>query len=184
MRSPAKRIAWLLPLLLSGCNISLFHKAAPTPPLALAPPIQPSRPIELAMVEIPPAQSVITARPIYNLKVDAVPIKQQIRRHRLLGKPVEVPESDANSVPAVSAIVGNLSSGDPASFRLQTEDSIASVERGVNGINRPLDDTEQKTAGQIREFLKQAKEALTSGDTDGARTLTEKAKALLAELTK
>lgn len=184
MRSHARSVAWLLPLLVSGCGITLFHKATPEPPLALAPPILPTRPLDLAVVEIPPPQSVIAARPIYNMKVDAVPIKQQIHRHRSLNKPVEVPETAINQVPAVSAIVGNLSSGDPASARQQTEDSIASIERGLNGINRPLDDTEQKTAGQIREFLKQAKEALTSGDTDGARTLAEKARALLAELTK
>ncbi len=112
-----------------------------------------------------------------------MPIKQPVRHHRPLNKPVEVPEEAANPIPAVSAL-GQLSSGDPVSFRNQTEDSIAAIERGLNGINRPLDDTEQKTAGQIREFIKQAKTALSTGDTDGAHTLAEKAKALLDELTK
>ena len=180
MRSPAKCGAWLLPLLLSGC---IFHKTQPAPPQTLAPPVKPSRPLELAEVELPPAQTVIAAKPIYNMKEEAVPIKQPVKHHRSLNKPVEVPESAMNPAPEVSAI-GQLSSGDPVSFRNQTEDSIAAVERGLNGINRPLDDTEQKTEGQIREFLKQAKAALASGDTDGAHTLTEKAKALLAELTK
>jgi hypothetical protein len=180
MKSPAKCAAWLLPLLLSGC---IFHKPVPTPPEALAPSIQPSRPLELVSAELPPSQSLISAKPIYNMKIEPVPIKQPVRHHRLLDKPVEVPEEAANPVPAVSAI-GQLSSGDPVSFRNQTEDSIAAIERGLNGINRPLDDTEQKTAGQIREFIKQAKTALSTGDTDGAHTLAEKAKALLAELTK
>ena len=35
----------------------------------------------------------------------------------------------------------------------------------------------KKTAAQIREFLKQARQALTSGDVDGAHTLAVKAKA-------
>jgi hypothetical protein len=182
MRTPAKCGAWLLPLLLTGC---IFHKTNPTPALKLAPPIQPSRPLELAVVDIPPAQSVIAARPIYNMKEEAVPIKQPVRHHRSISKPVEVPEAAMNPAPAVNAIgEGGLTSADPASSRHQTEDSIAAVERGLNGINRSLDDSEQKTVGQIREFLKQAKAALASGDTDGAHTLTEKAKALLAELTK
>ena len=49
--------------------------------------------------------------------------------------------------------------------------SIASTEKTLNGITRKLSDQEQKTAAQIREFLKQAREALTAGDVDGARTL-------------
>ena len=40
-----------------------------------------------------------------------------------------------------------------------------------------------KTALQIHDFLKQAKEALLSGDVDGANTLARKAKVLLTELT-
>ncbi|MFZ1938840.1 MAG: hypothetical protein WBA18_14710 [Terracidiphilus sp.] len=184
MKSPAKCAAWLLPLLLSGCaSVPFLHKEKPTPTPALAPPVEPSRPLELAVVEIPPAQSLIAAKPIYNMNVEPVPIKQPVRHHRPLNKPVEVPEEAANPIPAVSAL-GQLSSGDPVSFRNQTEDSIAAIERGLNGINRPLDDTEQKTAGQIREFIKQAKTALSTGDTDGAHTLAEKAKALLDELTK
>jgi hypothetical protein len=45
-----------------------------------------------------------------------------------------------------------------------------------------MSDQEQKTAAHIREFLKQAREALASGDVDGARTLAAKAKVLLGEL--
>ena len=78
--------------------------------------------------------------------------------------------------------IGQLSSGDPADLRQQTQASIAATERGLNGINRTLNDQEQKTAEHIREFLKQAKAALTSGDVDGANTLAAKAKVLLAEL--
>jgi pantothenate synthetase len=60
-------------------------------------------------------------------------------------------------------------------------DSIAATERELNGISRNLSDQEKKTAGQIREYLKQAKEALASGDADGAHTLAAKAKVLLGE---
>ena len=60
--------------------------------------------------------------------------------------------------------------------------SIESTEKSLNGITRKLNDQEQKTAAQIREFLKQAREALTAGDVDGARNLAIKAKVLLDEL--
>jgi phosphoribosylformimino-5-aminoimidazole carboxamide ribonucleotide (ProFAR) isomerase len=61
-------------------------------------------------------------------------------------------------------------------------DSIAATERGLTGITRSLNDQEQKTAAQIKEWLKQAHSALDSGDVDGAHTLAAKAKALLTEL--
>ena len=62
------------------------------------------------------------------------------------------------------------------------ENSIADIERGLNGIGRKLDDTESMTSMQIREFLKQARTALATGDIEGAGTLAKKAKALLGEL--
>jgi len=177
MRLPAKRAAWLLPLLLSGC---IFHKAPP-PPVELFPPIiEPSQPLELISAELPPSQSVIAAKSIYNMREENVPIKQPVRHHK--PKPPEVAYVAPPS--PVPAVTGPLTSADPGNSHQQAVDAIAAVERGLNGINRSLDDSEQKTAGQIREFLKQAKAALDSGDIDGARTLTEKAKALLAELAK
>ena len=64
----------------------------------------------------------------------------------------------------------------------QTVDSLNGTERDLNGISRRLNDPEQKIAIQIREFLKQARTALTTGDVDGAQTLAAKAKVLLSEL--
>ncbi len=59
---------------------------------------------------------------------------------------------------------------------------ISSTEKGVNSITRGLNDAETKTAAQIHEFLKQAREALASGDVDGAYKLAKKANVLLKEL--
>jgi len=181
MRSLAKRVAWLLPLLLSGCAV--FHKTRPAPILRLAPTVESSSPLELISAELPPNQSVIAARPIYNMREEAVPIRQPVRHHR------PKPPEETNLLPSpspipVPAVTGVLTSTDPSNSRQQAEGSIAEVERGLSGINRSLDDSQQKTAGQIREFLKQAKAALDSGDADGAHTLTEKARVLLAELAK
>jgi ribosomal protein S20 len=67
-------------------------------------------------------------------------------------------------------------------LRQQTDDSIASTEKTLNGINRKLSDQEEKTAAQIREYLKQARDAITAGDVDGANKLAFKAKVLLDEL--
>ncbi len=51
-----------------------------------------------------------------------------------------------------------------------------------DGISRQLNYQEQKTAAQIREYIKHAREALTAGDVDGASNLATKAKLLLDEL--
>jgi hypothetical protein len=83
--------------------------------------------------------------------------------------------------PSVSAI-GQLSGGASGDQRSETEETINTTEKGVNGITRSLNDAEVKTAAQIHEFLKQAREALATGDVDGAHTLAMKAKVLLTEL--
>ena len=90
-------------------------------------------------------------------------------------------ETAATTAPAVSAI-GTLSEGSSGDLRVQTEDLVQQTEKGINAVTRKLNDQETKTAAQIREFLRQAHEALTSGDVDGAHTLAQKAKVLLAEL--
>jgi hypothetical protein len=89
----------------------------------------------------------------------------------------------ASESPGVSAI-GQLSSGDTSNLRQQTVDSIAAIERSLSGIGSSLSDQEQKTAAQIREYLKQARNALASGDVDGAHTLVAKANVLLSELSR
>ncbi len=180
MKSHFKCASWLLPLLLTGCSHLPFHRTPPPQPARLAPPIEPSLPVELAIIELPPAELVLTAKPIYDMPTEPVNTPARHRKQ----KPVEVTAvQEGTTNPEVSAISGQLSSGDPATFRQETENSIAAIERGLNGINRNLSDPEKKTADQIREYLKQAKDALASGDAEGAHTLAAKAQVLLAGLT-
>jgi hypothetical protein len=185
MKLPARSVAWLLPFLLTGCFEVPFHKAKPATANALAPYLRPSHTLELIEVELPPEDTVIAANAVYNMWEVTEPIRPPVRRRRLQSPEETAVTPDAASPPnpEVSAI-GQLSSGDPASSRQQTEDSITDIERRLNGINRPLSDSEQKTANHIREFLKQARAALASGDVEGAHTLAGKAQVLLMELTK
>jgi hypothetical protein len=109
-------------------------------------------------------------------------------RHRKQANPTSedtanAADATASPAPGVSAL-GELSSGDPANLRQQTENSIAAIERGLNGVNRSFSDSDKTTANHIQEFLKQAKAALASGDVEGAHTLAAKAQVLLAELTR
>jgi hypothetical protein len=185
MKSPVRSVAWLLPFLLTGCFGLPFHKTQPPQSRMLAPRAQPSQAIQLVDIELPPEDTVIAAYAIYNFREELHPTRPPAR-HRRAPNPDDAataPEPAPPPSPAVSAI-GQLSSGDPANSRQQTENSIADIERRLNGIHRTLSDSEQKTADHIREFLKQARAALDSGDVEGAHTLAAKAQVLLAELTK
>jgi len=186
MMSPAKSVAWLLPLLLTAC----FHKARPINITQYLPPPSTVPMPRIEAVELPPSATTIPSVPLTS-DAEMEPPKQPARRCRQVNKnAADTPQQAANitppapvETPAVSAI-GQLSTGNSSDSRQQTLDSIAATERGLNGINRALSDQEQKTATHIKEFLKQAREALASGDVDGARTLAAKAKVLLGELGK
>ena len=186
MKLPAKIVIGLLPLGLTAC---FFHKhPAQTPAQGqLAPVIvdNPPPPPATASVNSP---ATIPPEPT---KAAPTPPKQQPKRRRASNQPAPAVPANATPTqeaaipapaPGVSAI-GQLSSGDPSDYRQQTADSINSIEKGLNGITRMLNDSEQKTADHIREFLKQAREALSTGDVDGAHTLAAKARILLNELT-
>lgn len=177
MKFPARIVASLLPFLLAGCA----HKTAPqvqplAPPIVDTPPPKPAPVTDLP----PPVITVPTPPPAADTTTQTPPApKPPVRHKKPATQPADQPASEASSVPAI----GTLSSGDPSEERQQTSDSIAATERGLTGVTRTLSDQEQKTAAQIREFLKQARDALVTGDVDGASTLAAKAKVLLSELT-
>jgi hypothetical protein len=184
MRLPVRRVGWALPLFLTGC---FFHHTHQAPNQQLAPPLAPKAQLNPTPVDLPPAASTIPTEPTQNAKA---PTEQAPRPHhhrkpadKNLQEAANTPPDTPSAPPSVSAI-GQLSSGDPADYRNETAESINSIERGLNGIGRPLSDSEQKIAENIREFLKEARAALATGDVDGAHTLAIKAKVLLAELTK
>lgn len=177
--------ALLASLALAGCE----HKqnAAQNQP-ALAPPIEdtpPPKP-DTAPKNLPPPVITVPApaQPTTSTAEPPPPAPKPKPTHHKPKQTDQQPTQMASngSAPEVSA-AGQFSTGAPGDLRQQTSDSISETERGLNGITRKLSDQEQKTSGQIREYLKQAKTALGSGDVDGAHTLAQKAKVLLDELT-
>lgn len=188
MKTPRKSVALLLPLLLSGC----FHKeqqAQNQPPLAppvvdTPPPAPAPSPKDLPPPVVTVPQTQPNPEPAPEPKTVDKPAKHPAH-HTTKPDPktdAKPTEQASNSTPPEVSAIGKLSAGDPSDLRNQTEDSIASTEKGVNNLNRQLNDQEQKTLSQIKEFLKQARTALTTGDVDGAHTLALKAKVLLGEL--
>ncbi|HXR39437.1 MAG TPA: hypothetical protein VN776_10105 [Terracidiphilus sp.] len=179
----ASYAGWLLPLFLTACFP--FHKAHQQLAPPLAPPSDSVPKPTTTHPDLPASALVIPSQPI-KTDTDATiekPAKQPAK-HRRPPKTTQqaaVTPPAAAENPGVSAI-GQLTSGERSDVRREAEESMAATERGLNGISRTLSDQEKKTAAQIREFLKQAREALISGDVDGASTLAAKAKVLLSEL--
>jgi len=180
MRLRARYAAWLLPLLLTACNP--FHKTQPKQDQMFAPPV--------ANLPRPPVDHPDLPEDAYTLPLEPIETDDDVDEsplapvhHHHLPHPAQ---SAANPPPAaedssVSAI-GQLSSGGPSDLHRQTDEAISNTERSLNSLGRSLNNPEQKTAAQIRAYLKQAREALITGDVDGAHTLVAKAKVLLNEL--
>jgi hypothetical protein len=168
MRSPARSVAWLLPFLLTAC----FHKGRPINITQYLPPPSTVPKPEIAAVELPPSATTIPSVPLTSdAEVEQAP-KQPVRRRRPINK---------NALPAADTTQQAANNTPPAPVETPAVSAIGQLSSGSSS-DRTLNDQEQKTAAHIREFLKQAREALASGDVDGARTLAAKAKVLLGEL--
>ena len=89
--------------------------------------------------------------------------------------------------PATSPI-GQLTTDDPSTSgqtRHEADELINNTENGLNAVlKKSLSQDQQNTAAQIRVFLDKAKQAVSSDDLEGAKTLATKAKVLLEELLK
>lgn len=192
MKPFVRGIALGVSLLLTGC----IHKTQQVQTqVPLAPPIEDaplpkpnSAPANLPppVISVPqqdkPAPAVTTAKP------EPPPAPPPKKKKPSAGKTAQAAttapqaaDQAASTAPEVPAI-GNLSSVDTSDLRGQTVTMLNDTERGLKGLNRKLNDQEEKTSTQIREFLKQARTALTTNDVDGAHTLAVKAKVLLDEL--
>ncbi|WP_263368763.1 hypothetical protein [Edaphobacter bradus] len=167
-----------LTCVLSGCR----HKTH------LAPLPQILAPVELADVPRPENQPMIEPPEV---KLPPMPIaaagahpRRERKRPKIVAA-VPVPAAPAESEPQqeVSAI-GSLSTGGDSSPRSQQEaaEMIAAIEKRLNGLPSQTAEAQKTQISKIKNFQKQAQDALTSGDIEGAKTLATKAKLLLDDL--
>jgi hypothetical protein len=183
MKAPFKCVAWLLPLVLTGC----FHRNQHAQNLPLVPPLQdiPLVPPETVLTDLPPPLIAEQQPAMKPEQTQAkLPSKPSRRAPRHPKQDTSKTEVASNAAPPEVSAIGQLSPVDSSDQRSETEQSIASIDQGLKKLGRSLNDQEQKTAAQIREFLKQARAALASGDVDGAHTLAVKARVLLEEISK
>lgn len=182
MKTHLRGVAWLLLFMLTACT----HKSHQIASQPLAPPIVDTPPPNPAPppAELPPPVVTVPGQTTAPQNTSQARPPEETPKPKVHHKKPATKDTEqaSNSTPEVSAI-GQLSPGAPTDLQQQTQSSIASTEKGLSEINRTLNDQEQKTVAQIKEFLKQAKAALASSDVDGAHTLAVKAQVLLAEIT-
>ena len=155
MKLSARSAAWLLPLLLTGC----FHKTQVAQNQPLAPPIE----------DTPPPKPEPAADESSSAGGDDSGAAGS-RRSRRRGAGEEAREAqEASEHQHASGVKRDACGvGDRPAFNRRSAEHAAADrctrsnrrKRALNGINRKLNDQEQKTAAQIREFLKQARDAL------------------------
>jgi ribosomal protein S20 len=173
-----------LTLGLSGCR----HKPVVTPLPAV------TQPVELATQPPPAMPPLIDAPPAEKLPPPPVATSGG-KPHRERRKPAKTTASTAATPtvqiataepPPEQTAIGALSSGGDGNPRAQQEaaDLIASIEKRLNALPSQKVEEEKSQISKIKNFQRQAQEALTSGDTEGAKTLATKAKLLLDDLEK
>jgi|UPI00047EF2E4 hypothetical protein len=176
--------ACVLTIGLTGCR----HKHV-LPPL---PPVAP------AMVLLkPPAPDPPPMIPLEQIDLPPVPVAssggtpRRERRRKTTTQPSAA--TGASSVTAVDTpppaspeetAIGALSLGGEASPQAQQEaaDLLASIDRRLAGLPSSKKSADRAQISRIRNFGRQAQEALKSGDVEGAKTLATKARLLLDDL--
>jgi ribosomal protein S20 len=164
---------------LSGCR----HKpqVAPLPPVmspvAL---LEIPEPEHLPMVEVP------------QIKLPPVPYASNAKPKRERKKPVpkaappEPPVVASVAPPPEETAIGALTAGGEANPQTKQEaaDLIASSEKRLNALSAQKAEEEKAQVSKVKNFLRDAQDALKSGDAEGAKTLATKAKLLLDDLEK
>jgi hypothetical protein len=167
---------------LSGCLFRKHQVKIPPLPPVLAP---------VTLVEVPrPSPPPMLAPPHIKMPpepVSAAAAKFPRERRRPVVKP-EPPDEPVTTPPPVpdTVAIGSLTAGgetNPQSKQAAT-DLIASNDKRLSALPAPKSDDQKAEISTVKNFQRQAQEALTSGDAEGAMTLATKAKLLLDDLEK
>lgn len=178
-RTTAALCAGLM-LFACGCH----KKVLTAPPL---PPIQ--DPVALVSLPLPEPPPMIEP-PV--VKMPPVPIaaaaaRPRRERRKPYTKPAPEPQMANTEPPVETTAIGELTSGGAeANPRSQQEaaDMIAANEKRLNALPSQILDEQKAQISKVKNFQRQAQEALSSGDAEGAKTLATKAKLLLDDLSK
>ncbi len=149
---------------------------APVEPVSV--PVAPRDPvIEAPQVKLPPIPvAAAAAKPKrekkHPVKASAPPV---------VPEPVSAPAPVPAPPPAETNSIGALTAASPADpqTRQNAADLIAAIEKRLSALPAQLNDSQKAQVNKVRNFWRDAQDALKSGDVEGAMTLATKAKLLL-----
>ncbi|HEU5341769.1 hypothetical protein [Edaphobacter sp.] len=167
-------------LMLGLCGCRHHVRVSPLPPVLTPVPL----------VEVPrPADAPMLTPP--HIKMPPMPVAAAAARlPRERRRPVvkdEAPPPVVSPTPAQeAATIGSLTAGGTGSSQTRQDAAnlIASNERRLNGLSAQKAEQQKDEVNTVKNFEKQAQDALGSGDAEGAMTLATKAKLLLDDLEK
>jgi hypothetical protein len=181
-------IALLLILgVFSGCTHKKPVLVAPQqqPPTAAPQPTPTPEPAATPAAEQPQAEQQ-PAAPAEQPKIYTGKPKAKSGKHAAVKKPKVVVQAD-KTAPAPQT-GGQISPGptpaDAAHSQASTEQLLQSAETNINGISRQLSKEEEAIRAQVREYIKQSRNATTENDPARAHNLAVKAHLLSDELVK
>ena len=159
-----------------------LHKAPKVPVL---PPVL--TPIPLVSVP-PPANQPLIPMPTVDLPpmpIAAAAASPHRERRHLAPKSTTAPVEEATPEPMTDeAAIGDLTAGGATNPEAQHEAAslIRTIQIRLNALSPQIARRQRTQVNRVRNFWKQAQEALNSGDVEGATTLATKAKLLLDDL--
>ena len=141
-------------------------------------------PENLPMVEVPPAN----LPPVPVASNEGKP-KRERKKPAPKTAPVTEPTQIASVAPPPSledTAIGALTAGGEANPQTKQEaaDLITASEKRLTALPSQKAEGEKAQVSKVKNFLKDAQEALNTGDAEGAKTLATKAKLLLDDLEK
>jgi ribosomal protein S20 len=168
---------------LGGCR----HKAqVATLPTVLTP---------VALEDIPAPENLpmVEAQPAKLPPAPVVATEGKPKRERKKPAPKAAPPPEPVQVAAAApppspedTAIGALTAGGEANPQTKQEaaDLITASEKRLNALPTQKAEEEKAQVSKVKNFLKDAQEALNTGDAEGAKTLATKAKLLLDDLEK
>jgi outer membrane biosynthesis protein TonB len=164
---------------LAGCR----HKTMPLvlPQVSMVPidlevPPEPENP---PMIEAPPQAAVVVP------PLPPPPLPKKVVKKKPTPAKETPPVQIVSSEPAALAI-GALSSGGDSTpqGQQQTREMIASIRKRLAALPGETASQQKEEVSQVGRFLRQAQQALDSGDADGAKNLATKARLLMDDIEK
>jgi outer membrane biosynthesis protein TonB len=186
--NPAVAGILLLVLVISGCEHKKPVLVMPQqPPSPAATPQASPTPAEAETQPAQPPEAQPTPTP-------AEQPKTKPKRHGAAKKPGEKSEVARNTsskkviqaepAPTPQQVSPGPTPADSGTGQTSTDQLLQSAEANVNGITRTLSKDEEAMRAQIREFIKQSRNATAENDPARAHTLAVKARLLSDELVK